>query len=141
MKKRLQALKSRALFLMGITILIVIIFGAVVMHYIENKRGYGGGGAIACTAMDYQEKDDVGHLQILWNEKAYWLQVDDKLKKKIADTDLEDIIGVEYTYFIPDHVLEEKHLNESDIYPEYLLSHEGFEAYFEICDFDVNVNQ
>ena len=123
-------------------ILLVILVGiACYMQYRYTHQSIKSFTATGCTAEGIIVKDSVSYLEVQFDDEKHTMKKiavkDEEILKKISESNLQEIIGVNIASDIPKNVLEDVHLvsNINNFNPLQLLTEtDKYDEFFEIAD-------
>ena len=123
-------------------ILLVILVGiACFMQYRYTHQSLKSFTATGCTAEGIIVKDSVSYLEVQFDDEKHTAKKiavkDEEILKKISESNLQEIIGVNIASDIPKNILEDDHLvsNINNFNPLQLLTEtDKYDEFFEIAD-------
>jgi len=123
-------------------ILLVILVGiACYMQYRYTHQSIKSFTATGCTAEGIIVKDSVSYLEVQFDDEKHTMKKiavkDEEILKKISESNLQEIIGVNIASDIPKNVLEDVHLvsNINNFNPLQLLTEtDKYDKFYEIAD-------
>ncbi len=113
------------------------------MQYKRTHQSIKSFTAVMCTAQDFFVSGEDSYLQIRFDDKKHTVKKiavkDENIIKKILESNIHAIIGVNIISDIPKRVLDEKHLDSDTINAlQLLVDYSEFDDFFEIADVSFN---
>ena len=117
-------------------ILLVILVGiACYMQYRYTHQSIKSFTATGCTAEGIIVKDSVSYLEVQFDDEKHTMKKiavkDEEILKKISESNLQEIIGVNIASDIPKNVLEDDHLVSNMLLASYFVACEDGEEIIE----------
>lgn len=109
------------------------------MQYKRTHQSIKSFTAVMCTAQDFSVSGEGAYLEIRFDDKKHTVKKiavkDENIIKKISESNINAIIGVNIISDIPKNILKEKHIDADRINAlQLLVDYSEFDAFFEIAD-------